>query len=254
MAEHLVFTLYGPLQAWGSVAVGEIRPCAGHPTRSGVLGLLAAALGIRRGEGERLQALSDAYAVAVRVDDPGERFRDYHTVQTPQEKAKRAFHCRRDELGTKLAPDETPNTLLSRRDYLTDARFTVCLRPTASGAPHSLRELHDALLRPRLTPYLGRKSCPTALPFLPQIIDAADALAALDVYAPDVLAPLAAALRPDRRKARGNAGDVFCDKGMCGAESSEQRMVRDVLDDHARRAFGIRQEWRYPAPSGQGGE
>lgn len=247
MAEHLVFTLYGPLQAWGTVAVGEIRPCAGHPTRSGVLGLLAAALGIRRDAPEALRALSDGYAVAVRVDAPGERFTDYHTVQTPPEKAKRVFHSRRDELGAKLGRDEELNTLLSRRDYLADARFTACIRPAGPGAPHGLPALRDALLRPRLTPYLGRKSCPAALPFQPQIIDAPDARAALDAYAPHALPDLLT------RGARGNAGDVFCDEGMCAGPPLERLVARDTLDDHARRVFATRLECRHPAGPGQGG-
>ena len=337
MARHLVFTLYGPLQAWGTVAVGEIRPCAGHPTRSGVLGLLAAALGIRRGEDDRLRALSDAYGVAVRVDDPGDRFTDYHTIQTPQEKRKRIFRSRRDELGGMLGPHEKPNTILSRRDYLTDARFTVCLRARGDDAQPPLEELREALESPRLTPYLGRKSCPPGLPFMPRIIEADDALAALDAYAPfaapgkapgadakvdggaDEAEAMFDAIRSDdgdldasdatqrpggadasnaanapgeadasvalgssgakrrigdadacgaaggpggpgsvsrppwRRSPMGDEADVFCDEGMCPGEPLERLVARDVVDDHARRAFGTRLECRHRMPANRGG-
>lgn len=270
MAEHLVFTLYGPLQAWGSVAVGELRPCAGHPTRSGMLGLLAAALGIRRGEDDRLRALSDGYGVAVRVDDPGDRFTDYHTAQVPSHKNKRAFHSRRDELGGKLAPHEALNTILSRRDYLADARFTACLRPWNEGVSPSLQELLAALERPKLTPYLGRKSCPPGLPFLPRIVRAEDALGALAAYYPygeqgGGAAPDGEDRQGDAQRRggvdrphwrglrRGNAGDVFCDEGMCAGNPLERLTIRDMLDDHARRAFGTRRECRYNPETGRGG-
>ena len=288
MAKHLVFTLYGPLQAWGTVAVGEIRPCSGHPTRSGVLGLLAAALGIRRGEDDRLRALSDGYGMAVRVDDPGDRFTDYHTIQTPQEKRKRVFYSRRDELGGKLGPHEPLNTILSRRDYLTDARFTVCLRARSDGAEPPLERLREALRRPELTPYLGRKSCPAGLPFMPSIVEADDALAALAAYAPfgkggcsdegagngalhgtgaamrpsdaplpgaaDASGGPAAIPEPDWRRTRGGGEvDVFCDEGMCPGEPIERLVARDVLDDHTRRAFGTRLECRHRMNADQGG-
>jgi len=82
---YLIFRLYGPMCAWGDIAVGEQRPSAGHPAKSAVLGLLAAALGVRRDEEGRQKLLADAYAMAVRVDVSGELLRDYHaiTVQTP---------------------------------------------------------------------------------------------------------------------------------------------------------------------------
>lgn len=245
MAEHLVFTLYGPLQAWGTVAVGEVRPSAGHPTRSAVLGLLAAALGIRRGEDDALLALSDGYGLAIRTDAPGERFTDYHTVQAPGEKKKRTFHSRRDELGAKLGPHEELHTILSRRDYLADARFTVCLRPRGIDVPHSLQALRDALLAPRLTPYLGRKCCPMALPFQPQIVDAEDALAALDAYDP--------ALGALWRTPGQGAGDVFCDEGMCHGAPRTTFTVRDVLEAPSRRGFVTRSECLHRPDSSQGG-
>jgi len=46
--DYLVFQLYGPLASWGDIAVGETRPSALTPSRSAILGLLAAALGLKR--------------------------------------------------------------------------------------------------------------------------------------------------------------------------------------------------------------
>ena len=48
MADFLVFQLYGALASWGDIAVGEYRPSQGHPSKSAITGLLAAALGIER--------------------------------------------------------------------------------------------------------------------------------------------------------------------------------------------------------------
>ena len=67
MTDYLLFRLYGAMAAWGDIAVGEQRPSTPHPSKSALLGLLAAALGIRRHEDERHQALADGYGFAVRM-------------------------------------------------------------------------------------------------------------------------------------------------------------------------------------------
>ena len=53
MREFLIFRLYGMMASWGDIAVGELRPTFDHPSRSAIVGLLAAALGIRRDEEEQ---------------------------------------------------------------------------------------------------------------------------------------------------------------------------------------------------------
>ncbi len=236
MREHLLFTLYGPLQAWGAVAVGEIRPVSGRPTRSGILGLLAAALGVRRHEEERLAALDRAYGYAVRVDAPGKRLIDYHTIQTPREKAKRRFYCRRDELGPMLDPDEDLNTILSRREYLAEALFTACLWQLDQAPPHSLADLREALLRPKLTPYLGRKSCPPGWLFQPELIKSSDFTQAMAQYKPKIPQRLRLAQKPD----------IFTDSDSPpkGFQSIETFTVRDLTSHHGRRQFALRLERR----------
>lgn len=165
MARYLTFQLYGMLAAYGLVAVGEVRLTGGHPTRSAIFGLLAACLGIRRGEEQRLRALSDGYGLAVRVDAPGTRLLDYHTVQTPPEKSKRVYRTRSDELGGLLDVDEEPYTVLSRRGYLCDAHFTACLRALSDAAPFGLEEIAAALRSPSLRPTsaanAARRPCPS---------------------------------------------------------------------------------------------
>ncbi len=164
--DYLLFQLYGPLAAWGDIAVGEYRPSYIHPTKSAILGLLAAALGIRRDQDEEHQKLAKGYGYAVRVDVVGHLLRDFHTTQKPHLTRKNVYHTRRDEL---QAPKL--DTILSTRDYRCDALYTVCLWQHDS-APFSLLQLKQALQFPKLTLYLGRKSCPLALPVQAQICPA----------------------------------------------------------------------------------
>ncbi|MDV2482241.1 type I-E CRISPR-associated protein Cas5/CasD [Methanoculleus sp. Wushi-C6] len=169
MPEFLVFRLYGMMASWGDIAFGEFRPTADHPSRSAVLGLLAAALGIRRDEEERLSALSNAYRIAIRVDAPGVLLRDYHTSQVPpagRGRKKHSFATRREELAM---PREELSTVLSTRDYQCDAVSTVCIWQGSDSAPYSLKDLAAALNSPVFVLYLGRKSCPPALPVHAQV-------------------------------------------------------------------------------------
>ena len=100
MRQFLLFQLYGPLSAWGDVAVGEERPSATHPGRSAILGLLAAAKGIRRHEEEKHLAMENGYGLAVLMESPGIFLRDYHTTQVPPQVAlkKHPAVTRRDEM------------------------------------------------------------------------------------------------------------------------------------------------------------
>ncbi len=234
MQKYLIFTLSGPMQAWGTMAVGEVRPSASHPTRSGLLGLLAALLGIRRGD-SRLKDLNEACRVAVRVDSSGSRFVDFHTIQTPSEKGKRVFRTRRDELVNMLDSDEELNTILSKREYLTDAMFTACIW-LEGQASFTLKQMREALLEPMLTPYLGRKSCPLGWPFMPQLIEAKNVRQALASYA------------PPEELVRKSENVVWAEDGHKIHGEFDAYIVRDQVTDHGRRLFGTRQEYHLPAP------
>lgn len=181
--DYLVFRLYGPMCSWGDIAVGEVRPSTVHPSKSAVLGLIAAALGLKRPDTARdatdrsaleaaHSALAQGYGFAVRVDAPGVPLVDYHTAQVPSAgtgRNRRQFTTRRDEL--MAVPRHELNTILSRRDYRVDALYTIALwaRP---GAPYSLVELAAKLHEPAFALYLGRKSCPLALPLSAQVVQA----------------------------------------------------------------------------------
>jgi CRISPR system Cascade subunit CasD len=180
--QFLVFQLLAPLASWGDVAVGEYRGSHDYPGESALLGLLGAALGIRRDDEPAQAALRDGYAFAVGVLSPGRLLRDYHTAQVPgrSELKGRPHATRRDELAV---PKRDLNTVLSTRDYRQDAACLVAVQAKAGAAPpHTLDDLAAALRAPHYVLYLGRKSCPPAAPLAPQLIDAGAALEALEHY------------------------------------------------------------------------
>jgi CRISPR system Cascade subunit CasD len=178
--DYLVFQLQAPLSAWGETAVGEFRPTANYPSESALLGLLAAALGIRREEEDVHAALRRGYGFAIGVLSSGRLLRDYHTAQVPGRVSlkNRPHNSRRDELNL---PKDEFNTILSTRDYRQDAASLVAVQ-AREGSPYVLSDVAQALAKPRFTLYLGRKACPPALPLNPQIIVAEHALAALQAY------------------------------------------------------------------------
>lgn len=191
MADYLVFHLYGPMAAWGDIAVGEYRPSFAHPSKSAIVGLLAAALGIRRDEEEDQNSFANACSFAVRVDAMGTLLRDYHTTETPRGSG---YTTRRREIfavqGQKQSERKFEGTILSKRDYRCDAVYTVAITLREDSAV-SVTELADALRKPVFSLYLGRKSCPLAYPLFPQVISAANVKEALrEALVPDDLKSL----------------------------------------------------------------
>jgi CRISPR system Cascade subunit CasD len=164
MPDYLVFQLYGHMSAWGDIAVGETRRSTLHPSKSAVLGIMAAALGVDREDESTLSTMAAAYGFAVKVLSTGSLMVDYHTVQVPPQKRKEILRTRKDELAaSKLG------TLLSSREYRCDAAYLSAIWVAQESAPFSLVELKWALKSPRFTLYLGRKSCPMAIPLSPEV-------------------------------------------------------------------------------------
>lgn len=179
MQQYLSFQLYGVLASWGEQAVGESRHSATHPSRSAILGLLAAALGIKREQEQALKRLSDSVAMGFKVMHSGLVLKDYHTVQVPSEDKKNKHrYTRRDELRSgKLG------TVLSSREYRQDALALAAVWLNEQ-AGYSLEQLKQALQQPSFQLYLGRKSCPLSLPVNPKIIAADSFISALEQYPP----------------------------------------------------------------------
>ncbi|MFI9048867.1 type I-E CRISPR-associated protein Cas5/CasD [Streptomyces sp. NPDC053427] len=152
-APGLLLHLAGPLQSWGTRSHYNERDTAPHPTRSGVIGLLAACLGRKRSEPvDDLARLS----LVTRSDRPGVVLRDLHTVGGGLPSKLTVTTAE----GKKRPPLQS--TLLTHRSYLADAAFIACL----TGPQHILDACHEALLHPHWPPYLGRRSCPPEGPLL----------------------------------------------------------------------------------------
>lgn len=162
--EYLVFRLYAPLASWGEIAVGESRHTAHYPSKSALIGLLGAALGINRDDEEQQQRLQQGYAFAVELFTAGSLLRDYHTAQVPDSVGKFTYRTRRDEL---VLGKERLGTILSSREYRTDVLALAAVR-ALDNAPYALPEIQEKLLKPVFHLYLGRKSCPLAAPLNPQ--------------------------------------------------------------------------------------
>lgn len=146
----LFLRLEGPLQAWGDTSKFVIRRTMEAPTKSGVLGLICCAMGLTRQEARACLPELGGLAMGVRVDRPGTRWWDYHTVGAKIGMATAAGEVKPGAAGT----------LISRREYLADASFLVALQ----GDAELIQKVASALKSPKWPVYLGRKSCPPSVP------------------------------------------------------------------------------------------
>lgn len=130
----LLLRLAGPMQSWGTRSRFDERDTDLEPSKSGVIGLLCAAMGVDRAEEEPVLALARC-RLGVRVDREGVLRVDYLTAQ-----------------------DERGATTISRRYYLADAVFLAGLEGEAPEAVEWLQRAHRALKNPVWPLALGRKS------------------------------------------------------------------------------------------------
>lgn len=128
----LLLRLSGPLQSWGVSSRFVNRSTSSYPTKSGVIGLLAAAEGR-----PRESSVTDLVGLrfGVRTDQVGSVLRDFQTET--------------DWRTNKAKP-------LTNRYYLQDYRFLAAVE----GPTEVLEGLDDALRNPVFPLYLGRRSCP----------------------------------------------------------------------------------------------
>lgn len=131
----LTIKLSAPLQSYGNEANFERRTSWPVPSKSAVIGMIAAALGMRRDDPE-ITKLNDL-AFAVRTDQKGKVLTDFHNVEWKTDARK-----------------------LTYRDYFQDAVYVVAI----GGCDTEIDRIADALKRPRFQLYLGRRSCPPAGP------------------------------------------------------------------------------------------
>ena len=134
----LLLRLVGPMQSWGTTSRFDHRDTGKDPSKSGVVGLLAAAMGIDRENWIDLEPLT-RLSLGIRHDRPGVPKQDYQTAQHIISANRAKIH----------------ETAVTTRDYLADAAFLVGLE----GKDRSLLEkAHASLHDPVWLLFLGRKS------------------------------------------------------------------------------------------------
>lgn len=131
----------GPLQSWGTSSHFETRHTDWYPSKSAVIGFIAACFGYRRNEDEKIHKLNELH-FAVRIDQPGHILRDYHTAHKNKPNGDL---------------NEYDRTYVTERYYLEDAVFVVAL---GSEDDVWMEEIENALKNPFFQPYLGRRSLP----------------------------------------------------------------------------------------------
>ena len=126
----LTIRLTAPLQSYGNAQAFNYRTTKLSPTKSAVIGMIAAALGYRRND-HRISELNQLL-FAVRVDQPGKMLNDFHIVEWKKNKRK-----------------------ITHRYYLQDAVFIVAI-----GSPDKqlIKQIQNALKRPKFQLALGRRA------------------------------------------------------------------------------------------------
>jgi CRISPR system Cascade subunit CasD len=159
--KSVLLRLAGPLQSWGTQGRFEIRDTDREPSKSGVIGLVGAALGMARDDRDKLARLR-SLRLAVRVDREGTALRDYHTVGGGD------FRGEKHGVWSIQEGRKQTETALTQRYYLADASFLAVL----GGENHAtVVEIAHALQHPVWSPFLGRRACSPSEPIFAGLVD-----------------------------------------------------------------------------------
>ena len=210
--KSVLLRLEGPMQSWGTASRFEIRDTQLEPSKSGVLGLVGAALGVARDDREQLARLA-GLAMAVLVAKPGILRSDYQTAGGGNWPGRKRYGV------YKASGAASGDATLSTRHYLADASFLVAL----SGDEPFVTQIDSALRAPRWTLWLGRKGYVATRPIAAGLVDgnAADALRRHASMSAEIREPLR----------------LVVETGMADGEVRMDVPV-DFTPDH--REFGIR--------------
>lgn len=168
--KHLTLYLRAPLQSWGASSKFGDRGTIDAPTRSGLLGFIAAACGIDKNDEARDR---DWLARAARLSfeivgfKRGDRMTDYHTVGARYDEND---PWQRRMIPTKAENGKPRGTDITHRDYLVDSVFGAII----AGDDALVDEMATALLNPVWGVWLGRKSCIPTEPVLVGVFESAE--------------------------------------------------------------------------------
>lgn len=125
----LTIRVSAPLQSYGNQATFNRRTTNYYPTKSAVIGLVAASLGLRR-EDDHIQRLNQL-EYAVRIDQVGLMMTDFQTVETDPQKETRK---------------------ITYREYLQDYVYAIAI---GSRDKELIQAISYALLHPKFQLYWG---------------------------------------------------------------------------------------------------
>lgn len=174
--QFLTLHLKGPLMALQGPRIDGEPQSLPIPTPSLVTGLIGAALGVSRGEPERLQAIQDAMTLACVVHEPGIEITDYQIADLSKPNMTGPMWS---SGVTVIAREGSQIGGLRQqwRPYLADADMTVVIG-FAPSAPLQVKDVLKALQEPARPLFLGRTSCPPEVRLAGDIIEAENLVAA----------------------------------------------------------------------------
>ncbi|UQK61486.1 type I-E CRISPR-associated protein Cas5/CasD [Ezakiella coagulans] len=200
----------GPMQSWGTSSHFETRNTDYYPSKSAVIGVIAASFGYSRDEDKKIEKLNEL-DFAVRVDQVGLLRKDYQTAR-------------------KLKKDET---YVTNRYYLEDAIFVVAI---SSEDDDWIEEICAAIKNPYFQPFMGRRSCPVQPDFIIDVVEmgAIEALQNLEWQASDWY----------KRRNQNYVADICADKDLLPESGYTMRNDSVISFSQKERKFGPRFEAR----------
>ena len=200
----------GPMQSWGTSSHFETRNTDYYPSKSAVIGVIAASFGYSRDEDKKIEKLNEL-DFAVRVDQVGLLRKDYQTAR-------------------KLKKDET---YVTNRYYLEDAIFVVAI---SSEDDDWIEEICAAIKNPYFQPFMGRRSCPVQPDFIIDVVEmgAIEALQNLEWQASDWY----------KKRNQNYVADIYADKDLLPESGYTMRNDSVISFSQKERKFGPRFEAR----------
>ena len=218
----ILLKLKGPMQSWGTSSHFETRTTDYYPSKSAVIGIIAASFGYKRDNDEKIQKLNELN-FAIRIDQPGVLSKDYHIATKYKVNIDKKY---------KISVAFDRNYVTSRY-YMEDAIFVVAI---SHADDQWIDSIYHALQNPYFTPFMGRRSCPLPADFIITVTnkDALDALQNLEWQA----------AKWYKSKHQNYCADIYADKDLNLQGIATTRNDRVVSFSQKERKFGPRFETR----------
>ena len=201
------------MQSWGTSSHFETRNTDYYPSKSAVIGVIAASFGYKRDD-EKIEELN-ALDFAVRVDQVGLLKKDYH-------------------IASKYKNDGSfERNYVTNRYYLEDAIFVVAI---SSEDEQWIEEIYVAIKNPYFQQFMGRRSCPVQPDFIINVVEmgAIEALQNLEWQASDWY----------KKRNQNYVADIYADKDLLPESGYTMRNDRVISFSQKERKFGPRFEAR----------